>query len=70
MRTVTVTIPDNFYQTFIEFFKHIPDAKVEEDDMDIPTWHKQILDERAETYEKSRGTGISWNDLKKDLDKI
>lgn len=41
MRQVTVNIPDNFYSAFIEFFKHIPEAKIEsEESFAIPEWHK------------------------------
>ena len=42
MRQVTLNIPDNFYNAFIEFFKHIPNAKIQSDeDVAIPEWHKQ-----------------------------
>jgi glycine dehydrogenase len=30
MRQLTVTIPDDFYETFISFFKHIPDISIDE----------------------------------------
>ena len=30
MRQLTVTIPDSFYETFISFFKHIPEVSINE----------------------------------------
>ena len=30
MRQLTVTIPDEFYETFISFFKNIPDVYINE----------------------------------------
>jgi hypothetical protein len=38
MKHITISIPECFYSTFIEFFKHIPDVKIES--AIIPEWHK------------------------------
>ena len=35
--------------------------------VDIPDWHKEILDERMARYEKEGMTGISWEELEKQL---
>ena len=39
MRQLTVTIPDDFYETFVSFFKHIPDVSIDENiENEIPLW--------------------------------
>ena len=66
MRHVTISIPDAFYKTFMEFFKHIPDAKVEQlDDLSIPEWHKKETLKRLKTSKKDDFT--LWLSAKKDL---
>lgn len=50
MRQLTVTIPDHFYESFINFFKHIPDVYIRENNeniMDeIPPWQQKMVLER------------------------
>lgn len=66
MRQLTVTIPDDFYETFISFFKHVPDVSINENvDNEIPLWQQEMVLERiknskAEDY-------ISWEESKKRL---
>ncbi len=68
MRQVTIRIPDAFYKTFMDFFKHIPDAKVEQlDDLVIPEWHKKETLKRLKTSKKEDFT--SWSAAKKELKK-
>ncbi len=63
MKHLTISIPEGFYKTFVEFFKHIPEAKIE--DVTIPEWHKKetlkrISSSKPEDY-------IPWNKAKKQL---
>ena len=37
------------------------------DDEDIPEWHKQILNERLEEYEKGNAKMKDWEEVKKKL---
>lgn len=47
MRQLTVTIPDDFYETFISFFKHIPDVSINENTMnEIPLWQQEMVLDR------------------------
>jgi hypothetical protein len=47
MRQLTVTIPDDFYETFISFFKHIPDVSINENAVnEVPLWQQEIVLER------------------------
>ena len=41
MKQIVVSIPESFYNSFIEFFKHIPEARIEsEESVSVPEWHK------------------------------
>lgn len=47
MKQLIVTIPDEFYETFIRFFKHIPDVSIEEDATnEVPLWQQEMVLER------------------------
>ncbi|KDN53714.1 hypothetical protein [Flavobacterium seoulense] len=47
MRQLTVTIPDDFYETFVSFFKHIPDVSIDENiENEIPLWQQEMVLER------------------------
>ena len=37
---------------------------------EIPEWHKIILGERLEDYQKNPGNVISWEDLKSKIEKM
>ena len=66
MKQLTVSIPESFYNTFIEFFKHIPDAKIEEiESFPIPEWHKKETLHRLKTSKKE--DFIPWTKAKKQL---
>jgi hypothetical protein len=70
MRQLLITIPDNFYKSFVEFFKQIPGITVEENKAcDIEDWHKPMLEERMEEYKRNPAKGKDWDDFKKELDK-
>jgi hypothetical protein len=65
MKHITVTIPDSFYQSFIDFFKHIPGATIKEETSELPNWQKNILDER-----RAKGKPedfIPWEEAKQQL---
>ena len=46
MKQLTVTIPDSFYDSFVDFFKHIPNVSIEENEIEeVPEWQqKMVLD--------------------------
>ena len=68
MRQLTVTIPDNFYETFISFFKHIPDVSIAENTMnEVSLWQQEMVLERMKNAKPEDYR--SWEDVKKDLDK-
>jgi hypothetical protein len=47
MRQLTVTIPDDFYETFISFFKHIPEVSIDDKaSNEVPLWQQEMVLER------------------------
>ena len=68
MRQLTVTIPDDFYETFISFFKHIPDVSIDENTSnEVPLWQQEMVLERMKNAKPEDYR--SWEDVKKELDK-
>lgn len=66
MRELTVTIPDNIFDSVKNMLELIPDLKVMENDS-ITEWHMAILDERLEEFEKNPNSGISLEKFEKGL---
>ena len=47
MKQLTVTLPDEFYHSFIAFFKHIPDVTIaEKKESEVPLWQQEMVLER------------------------
>lgn len=47
MRQLTVTIPDNFYESFLSLFKDNPEVSIEEKTVfEVPKWQQEIVLER------------------------
>ena len=66
MRQLTVTIPDDFYETFISFFKHVPDVSINEtQENEIPLWQQEMVLERMKNAKPE--DYISWEESKKRL---
>jgi hypothetical protein len=67
MRQLTVTIPDDFYDTFISFFKHIPDVSIDENaSNEVPLWQQEMVLERMKNAKPE--DYISWEESKKSRD--
>jgi hypothetical protein len=68
MRQLTVTIPDDFYETFISFFKHVPDVSINENTTnEVPLWQQEMVLERMKNAKPEDFT--SWEDFEKEMDK-
>ena len=71
MKHLTVSIPDSFYNSFIEFLKHIPEVSIsDETTTDIPQWHKKVLDQRLAEHLANPDKGTNWDDFEKQLDAV
>ena len=67
MRQLSVTIPDDFYETFISFFKHVPEVSIHENTSDeVPLWQQEMVLERMKNAKPE--DYISWEESKKRLD--
>ena len=66
MRQLTVTIPDDFYETFISFFKHIPDISINDNIAnEIPLWQQEMVLERMKNAKPE-----DYTDARESLKKI
>jgi hypothetical protein len=66
MRELTITIPDNIFDSVKNMLQQIPELKIQENN-DIPEWHKAILDERYEAFLKNPNRGRSFKEFKDSL---
>jgi hypothetical protein len=66
MRELTITIPDNIFDSVKSMLQQIPELKIQENN-DIPEWHKAIFDERLEEFEKNPDRGVSFDKFKEGL---
>lgn len=68
MRQLTVTIPDEFYDTFISFFKHIPDVSIDENPSnEVPLWQQEMVLERMKNAKPEDYR--NWEEVKNEMDK-
>lgn len=66
MKHLSVKIPDSLYQSFLDFFKHIPNVVItEQHEEKIPKWQQKIVLDRIK---KEKITdAIPWNEARKSL---
>lgn len=62
---VTLNINDSFYNTFMDFLKHLPEVKVEDEKNAIPQWQLDEVNKRINSTSKEEY--ISLDDAKKAL---
>ncbi|KAF2506607.1 hypothetical protein [Flavobacterium foetidum] len=68
MRQLTVTIPDDFYETFINFLKRVPDVSINENvENEIPLWQQEMVLERMKNAKPE--DFISREDFENKMDK-
>jgi hypothetical protein len=67
---ITLNIPDDKAIFFLDLIKNLNFTIVNDQiELDIPDFHKKILNERMESYKKNPGEELDWDQVKKDLDK-
>ncbi len=62
---VTLNIKDSFYNTFMDFLKHLPEVKVEDEKNTIPQWQIDEVINRMNST--PRENYISLEEAKKTL---
>ena len=66
MKHLSVTVTDEFYDTFINFFKHVPEVSINEKSAnEVPLWQQEIVLERIKNAKPE--DYISWEESKKRL---
>ncbi len=54
MRQLTISVPDNLYDSVLDLFKHIPKVTIqEEEEFKVPEWQKKIVRERIKKFKKN-----------------
>jgi hypothetical protein len=71
MKHIAVTIPDNKEALFIELMKSLSFVKEIKnvEGMDIPEWHKTIIDQRMENYKLHPESYLDWDEVQKEITK-
>ena len=69
MKQFTILIPDNKESLFIELMKSLSFVKKIEptEIIDIPDWHKDIINERLENYKKNPEEYRDWEEVQKEI---
>lgn len=69
MKQITISIPDNKEEFFIDLMESLSFVKKIEsvENIDIPEWHKAILDQRMENYKNNPESYRKWEDVKKEI---
>jgi hypothetical protein len=62
---VTLNIKDSFYNTFMDFLKHLPEVKVEDEKNSVPQWQIDEVTKRMNSTSKEEY--ISLKEAKKQL---
>ncbi|TRX37833.1 hypothetical protein FNW52_02740 [Flavobacterium sp. ZT3R18] len=65
MKQLTVTIPDEFYNSFVEFFKHVPEVKIDESQEEYNRSIEKMVIDRVKNAKPE--DYISWEESKKRL---
>jgi Putative addiction module component len=60
MKDLTISLPDEIYDSVVEMLKKIPNVSLDENE-EIPEWHKNILNERFKEFEQKPKEGITLN---------
>ena len=69
MKQIAVTIPDNKESLFIELMKNLSFVKGIEnvENINIPEWHKAIIDQRMENYKVNPESFLDWEDVQREI---
>ena len=65
MKTITITVSDSYYETFMAFFKNNPNVTF--DEKEYTAWQEAMVLDRVKNAKPEDYR--SWEDVKKDMDK-
>ena len=67
MKQITIKVPDNQYDFFLELMKNLGFNKEKSDEFVLTSAHKKILDQRLKQMEADPSGETNWNSVKKRL---
>lgn len=66
---ITINLPDDKAIFFLELVKNLNFSIVDKQlELDIPDFHKKILDERLKEYKNNPDDLLDWDEVKRDLE--
>ena len=67
---LTLDIPNHNFEFFLKLIKSLNfDIKIEEEnDISIPDWHLDILEERLAKYQTDTSSFVTWDAIKKQVE--
>lgn len=68
---ITLDIEDDKLSAFLNFIKTLDYVTVNKENVDfkLSEEHKNILEDRKESYQKGESKGVSWDEVKSDARK-
>ena len=63
MKQVTLNIPDNKYQFFLELIKSLNFITIDKDDPAVMEWQKEIVRERTLKSKENPDRLLDWEDI-------
>ncbi len=66
---ITINLPDDKAIFFLELVKNLNFSIVDKQlELDIPDFHKKVLDERLKEYKNNPDDLLDWDKVKRDLE--
>lgn len=68
---ITLDVPQNQVEALLDFLKNLKGVTIQsqENESDVPDWHKEIVNERLENYKSNPDDLIDFDKAMDDLDK-
>ena len=65
-KEITLRVPQEKYDFVMELINELGLEVTQ--DIEIPEWHKQIVEERIAEYKRNPGAELDWDEVKDDFD--
>lgn len=67
MKDLVLNIEEGKYEAFLHFIKTLDFVKISQQNQEIPTWQKNIVNERISEYENGKLLTRKWEDAQADI---
>jgi hypothetical protein len=69
MKQLTLTVPDNKYSDILNLLQGYDYIEIsEEQEFEIPEFHKHIIDKRLENIKSNPDCLLDWEDVRKEIE--